>query len=77
MEVDAAGNGPCGGGFWRLPGGPVEAFLESREQSGMASRQRAPWVNLREGWMARLCRLPFPAAGRNVGPGLSPRLTPP
>ena len=34
MEVDAAGNGPCGGGFWRLLGGPVEAFLESREQSG-------------------------------------------
>lgn len=51
MEVDAAGNGPCGGGFWRLPGGPVEAFLESREQSGWRAGSELPGLTCgRDGW---------------------------
>lgn len=31
----------------------------------------APWDNLREGYMARLCHLPLASPGKGVGPGVS------
>lgn len=72
MEVDAAGNGPRGSGFWRLPWGRVKAVLDSREKSGGRVKSELPGLTCgRDVW-------PDSAVSHSRLPGgLSPPLPPP
>lgn len=55
MEVDAAGNGPRGGGFWRPPSRGVKAFLGSAEKSGGRDGSIAPGITCGRDVWPRLC----------------------